>query len=122
MAGMPRARVELGQRGEDLAGAVLTRRGYAILARRYRTRHGEIDIIARHRDAIVFVEVKARRRESCGAPAEAITLAKRRRLAVVAADYLADRGWLDVVCRFDVVSVWFHDDGGSRVEVLEGAF
>jgi putative endonuclease len=119
---MPRARVELGQRGEDLAGTVLTHRGYAILARRYRTRHGEIDIIARHRDAIVFVEVKARRWETCGAPAESITPAKQRRIAVVATDYLADRGWLEVACRFDVVSVWFHEDGGSRVEVLEGAF
>lgn len=119
---MPRARVELGRHGEDLAGAVLTNRGYAILARRYRTRHGEIDIIARHREAIVFVEVKARRWEQCGAPVEAITPAKRRRIAVVATDYLADRGWLDVACRFDVVSVWFDADGGTRVEVLEGAF
>ncbi len=119
---MPRARVELGQRGEDLAGKVLAHRGYAILARRYRTRHGEIDIIARHRDAVIFVEVKARRWERCGAPAEAVTISKQRRIALVATAYLADRGWLDVPCRFDIVSVWFCADGSARVEVLEGAF
>jgi putative endonuclease len=115
------ARQTLGKDGEDLACAELRRRGYAILERRYRTRAGEIDIVARHRGVIVFVEVKARAGGRCGSPADAVTGVKQRRIAQMAVDFLSRRRLHEEPCRFDVVAVSF-TDGQPRVEVYEGAF
>jgi putative endonuclease len=112
----------LGESGEDLACAALERRGYAILERRYRTRVGEIDIVARDGDVLVFVEVKTRRTVRYGHPAEAVTPEKRRRVALMAADYLARRRPRASACRFDVVAVTIGVDGPPRVEVIPGAF
>lgn len=107
--------------GEDLACAELRRRGYAILERRYRTRHGEIDIIARHEATIVFVEVKARAGSEFGGSAAAVTGWKQQRVVRMATDFLARRGLLDCPCRFDVVTVDFLG-GAPRIEVYSGAF
>jgi putative endonuclease len=115
------ARQSLGKRGEDLACAELRRRGYAILERRYRTRHGEIDIIARHRGVIAFIEVKSRAGETFGGPAEAVTGAKQRRIAQMAVDFLSRRRLHEEPCRFDVVAVTFEGQV-PRVDVYEGAF
>jgi putative endonuclease len=102
---MTLARQRTGKRGEDLACAELTRRGYAVLARRYRTRYGEIDIVARSAGVIVFVEVKARHGSRFGDAAEAITSQKQQRLVAMARDYLARYGLLEAPCRFDIVAV-----------------
>jgi putative endonuclease len=100
------ARVELGKWGEECACRELRRRGYVILERRYRTRFGEIDIVATDGGVLVFVEVKARRGVAFGTPAEAVTRHKQRRLLQLAAMYLAARRVAaDVACRFDVVSI-----------------
>ena len=99
------ARQRLGTNGEDLAVAELERLGYAILARRYRTNHGEIDIIARDGDTLVFVEVKVRTSADCGSAAEAVTRYKQRRLASMASDYLSRSDLSDVACRFDVIAI-----------------
>jgi putative endonuclease len=99
------ARQELGNYGEDLAAQALEERGYEILERRYRTRHGEIDIVARSRETLVFVEVKARTTSEFGTAAEAVTRWKQRRLARMAADYLARHNLTDCPCRFDVVAI-----------------
>jgi putative endonuclease len=107
--------------GEDLACAELRRRGYAILARRYRTRHGEIDIIARHERTIVFVEVKARSGSDFGGGAAAVTAWKQQRIAQMANDFLARGRLLDEPCRFDVVAVDFAG-GVPRIEVYSDAF
>ena len=80
-----------GKLGEDLACAELARRGYAILERRYRTRFGEIDIVARHGDSLVFVEVKARDGDEFGGGAAAVTAWKQQRIVQMAIDYLARR-------------------------------
>jgi putative endonuclease len=98
-------RQALGKTGEDCAVAELERRGYAILARRYRTRHGEIDIIARQDETTVFVEVKARATDEFGTAAEAVTPWKQRRLVRMARDYLARNGLVNEACRFDVVAI-----------------
>ena len=111
------ARQTLGKSGEDLAVAELGRRGYAILARRYRTRYGEIDIIARDGDTTVFVEVKARATGECGTAAEAVTPRKQRRLATMALDYLARHTSTDIPCRFDVVAI-----DGEDLTVYRDAF
>jgi putative endonuclease len=115
------ARQALGKHGEDLACCELERRGYAILARRYRTRGGEIDIIARDGETIVFVEVKAREDHAFGAGADAVTAFKRRRIAQIARDYLARHHRGECRCRFDVVSIQF-DTGDAVVELFQNAF
>jgi putative endonuclease len=113
--------VTLGKTGERLACAELRRRGYAILANRYRTRSGELDIVAREGRTIVFVEVKARSSDRYGMPGEAITWHKRRRLCLMAQDYLARHRLGHVPCRFDVVTV-MTDGARRRVEVIRNAF
>jgi putative endonuclease len=112
----------LGESGEDLACAALERRGYAILERRYRTRSGEIDIIARDAHVLVFVEVKTRRGRRLGSPADAVTVWKRRKLAVMAADYLARRRPATSHCRFDVVAVTISGSDAPDVVVIPNAF
>jgi putative endonuclease len=114
-------RHELGRVGEDLACAELERRGYAILARRHRTRYGEIDIIARHGGTTVFVEVKTRDGAAFGSGAEAIAPWKQRRIGRMAIDYAARQGLLDSPCRVDVVEVTF-TDGEIVTEVYQNAF
>lgn len=107
-------RQSLGKMGENLACAELERRGYAILARRYRTRFGEIDIVARDGATTVFVEVKARGGDGFGSGAEAVTGWKQRRIAMMAVDYLSRHRLQDTPCRFDVVAV---DVRGAAPEI-----
>ncbi len=114
-------RQAFGKLGENVAAEELERRGYEILARRYRTRHGEIDIVARDGDAIVFVEVKARATAEFGTAAEAVTAWKQRRLAAMATDYLARSHVAPCPCRFDVVAIDGVGDA-MRVTVYRDAF
>jgi putative endonuclease len=115
------ARQSLGKMGEDVACEELRRRGYAVIERRYRTRFGEIDIIAREAGEIVFIEVKARAGNEFGGSAAAVTSLKQRRIAQMATDYLARRNLHDQPCRFDVVTVDLVD-GQPRIEVYTHAF
>jgi putative endonuclease len=112
----------LGKTGEDLACDELRRRGYAILDRRYRTRSGELDIVARDGGVLVFVEVKTRASSRYGAPSDALTPAKCRQVAAMAADYLVRRRPRAHGCRFDVVAVTFDDTGRPAIEVIPNAF
>jgi len=114
-------RQSLGKLGEDLACGELARRGYAILARRHRTRYGEIDIIARCGPTIVFVEVKAREGDAFGGGGAAVTACKQQRIVRMAIDFLARRRLLDRPCRFDVVTVDL-EGGNPRIEVYPHAF
>ena len=115
------ARQSLGKLGEELACAELQRRGYAILARRYRSRFGEIDIIARDGDTVVFVEVKARAGEEFGGAAAAVTGWKQRRMTQMAVDFLARQRLSESPCRFDVVAIDF-EDGKPRIAAYANAF
>ena len=118
---MSLARQTLGKMGEDLACRELERRGYAIVARRYRRRSGELDIIARDGATLVFVEVKARDGQACGDGGEAVGSVKRRRMTGVALDYMARQHLTDCPCRFDVVSILLQD-GRPQIEVYQNAF
>lgn len=111
----------LGKWGEDVACDELKRRGYAILARRYRTRMGEIDIVARHHDTLVVVEVKTRRDGRFGGGAAAVTWWKQRRLSQMALDFMVRHGLTSRPCRFDVVVVDREPDR-VQVEVIANAF
>ena len=110
----------LGLAGEDAACAELVRRGYEILARRYRTRAGEVDLVARDGATVVFVEVKTRATDAYGGGASAVTWRKRQRLARVAVEFLARSGQWNAPCRFDVVVVT--PAPVPRVEVYTHAF
>jgi putative endonuclease len=118
---MTRARQRFGKIGEDLACAELERRGYAIVARRYRRRGGEIDIIARDGVTLVFVEVKAREGREFGDAAESVTVEKRRRIGLAAMDYVMRHGAGGGACRFDVVTICL-DQGRPAIEVFQNAF
>jgi putative endonuclease len=115
-------RLDLGRTGEEMAVAALEAHGYAILACRYRTRYGEIDIIARDGDTTVFVEVKARATDMFGTAAEAVGPAKQRRLARMALDYAAKNNLIDRPCRFDVVAIDGAGTPSERVMIYKEAF
>jgi putative endonuclease len=121
-ASMPQDdRQTLGILGEEIACTELRRRGYEIIERRYRTRYGEIDIVARDQDVTVFVEVKARVGNDFGGGAAAVTGWKQRRIAKMAVDFLARHRLHDRPCRFDVVTVDVRH-GVPSVEVFTHAF
>ena len=110
----------LGDRGERAAGRHLRRRGMRVILRGYRTHSGEIDLIARDGDVLVFVEVKSRR---TGSPVEAVDLEKQRRISRAAAFFLKSEGLSDVRHRFDVVAiVWPDDQKPPSIEHFENAF
>ena len=115
-------RQSLGKLGENLACAALAQRGYAILARRYRTRLGEIDIVARDGATLVFIEVKARAGDEFGGAAAAVTAWKQRRIALMAVDYVARHRLENRPCRFDVVTVDVVEGKPPRVEIFTHAF
>ena len=114
-------RQSLGRRGEDLACAELEKRGYVILERRFRTRCGELDIVARDAGVLVFVEVKARSGSNFGTPLESVTWKKRQRLSQMAVAYLCHKRLGQVACRFDVISV-NERRGAPTIELVRGAF
>lgn len=94
----------LGRTGEVKAEKFLKRLGYKILAKNYKTVVGEIDIIAKDGDTVVFVEVKTRTNEKYGAPSEAVGVNKRMKYFKVAEEYLIKNyKTTDVLCRFDVI-------------------
>lgn len=110
----------LGDRGERAAARHLRRRGLRIITRNYRTPQGEIDLIARDGDTLVFVEVKSRRQ---GTPAEAVTPEKQRRLTLAALHFMKRHDLLDCPCRFDVVAVvWPEGRRRPEIEHFPAAF
>jgi putative endonuclease len=110
----------LGARGEQTAARFLRRQKMKILQRGYRAPQGEIDLVARDGNVLVFVEVKARRQ---GVPAEAVTPEKQRRLTLAALHFLKKYGLLDEPSRFDVVAiVWPEDRSPPQIEHIRNAF
>lgn len=125
---MTATRQRLGARAEQIAADRLVAEGWEILARNVRTRYGELDIVARERHALVFVEVKAGRAGSAAGPerpALAVSHQKQRRIRRLAAAYLAGRPPLPrfAEIRFDVIGISFAASGEvAEVEHLRGAF
>ncbi len=99
------AHLRLGQRGEDLACRLLRETGFDILMRNYRTSRGEIDMVARQDQTLVFVEVKTRHYRPGCRPADAVGRHKRRRLLRAAAQYLRDLGQPAILYRFDIIGI-----------------
>jgi putative endonuclease len=114
-------RQQLGLLGEDLARVELERLGYQILDRRYRSRFGEIDLIARDGATVVFVEVKTKTDSRFGDPAEMVTVQKQRRLVSMAEEYVSGHALDATPCRFDVVAV-DASAAPARITVYKDAF
>ncbi|MBW3541984.1 MAG: YraN family protein [Planctomycetes bacterium] len=106
----------LGDRGERAAARFLRRQGLKILARQCSSRLGEIDVIARDGDCVVFVEVKTRRSSAAGDPVEAVTFGKQKQLTRVALSWLKSRGLLEHRARFDIVAVLW-PEGARKPEI-----
>lgn len=122
---MPRSgwwRKLFGDRGERLAVSYLRRQGLEILARQSRNRIGEIDIVARDGDTLVFVEVKTRADDGKGHPAEAVTRTKQRQLTRAALAWLKRRGLLECRTRFDVIAIRWQPGGEPLIEHYRHAF
>ena len=119
---MTRDRLQLGRQGEDAAVRHLKELGYQIVERNYRTMLGEIDIIAKEKGDLVFVEVKTRSGTGFGVPAESITPRKCRQISKTAMLYLSQHKLTDAPARFDVVSVIAGRDGKFEIEVIRNAF
>lgn len=115
------ARATLGRAGEDLAADLYRRRGFVVLERNYRCSLGEIDLVARRARLLVFCEVKARRTDFFGSPAEAVGRAKQARLRRLAARWMSERRPGPVEVRFDVVAIVF-GDSNTDVTHISGAF
>ncbi len=110
-----------GQKGEAHVAKLLKRRGFHILEKNYHSRFGEIDIIAKNKEYIVFVEVKTREKEGLVAPFEAITPQKQRRLILTAEQYLAGNP-VNLQPRFDAAAVYTENGKITGEEYLENAF
>lgn len=119
---MTRYNKELGKTGEEAAVKYLIKNGYSILATNYRCRSGEIDIVAREGEFLVFIEVKTRTGTRYGSASEALDIRKKQRLRKLANYYLMMKGLTDVNCRFDVVTLQLADNTNWELELFRNAF
>jgi len=119
----PKTRKDLGDIAEEHAARYLAARGYRIRERNFRTRGGEVDIVAEHHRALVFVEVRARTSSGFMTPLESVTPTKQRRIVRAANTYISTRERRERVMRYDVVEVLLTPEGRvQKINVLEGAF
>ena len=112
-------RHELGSSAEDRAAAFLTTRGYEIEERNFSCKLGEVDIVARKGDTLVFVEVRSRTNSGRVHPAATVTRRKQQQIVKTAMVYCQDHRITDIMIRFDVVAVM---EGGKKIELIENAF
>jgi putative endonuclease len=120
---MGKAKIELGERGENIALDFLRKNGYHILAENFRSPLGEIDLVAREGAETVFVEVKTRRSLEFGMPEESVTSGKQKQILKSALIYLKGKGFHEVNCRFDVISIIVDNNGKvKRLKLIKNAF
>jgi putative endonuclease len=118
---MSKQNLFLGKAGEELAVKLLKNNGYKIIARNHKDALGEIDIIAKDKETICFVEVKTRRTDKFGSPLEAVSFHKQRQISKAALGFLKKMNLLDSSARFDVVSVLYEEEK-PRLELFKDAF
>ena len=118
---MAKEHIYFGRTGEKTAVDLLKEKGYKILVKNYKTKLGEIDIIARDKDTVCFVEVKTRHSDRFGLPQEAISRFKQRQIAKVALMFLKENNLLDKKARFDVVSIMYSQDT-PKLDLIKNAF
>ena len=118
---MPGSNVDTGRQGEAAARDFLGKKGYHILRSNYRTRFGEIDIIARDKDTLCFIEVKTRHQDRFGTAAESVILPKQKKIYKAAAKFLKENNLFDHKARFDVVTITYAKDR-LEPELIKNAF
>ncbi|MDD5167375.1 MAG: YraN family protein [Syntrophales bacterium] len=118
---MTRERLKTGQLGEDAAVSYLEARGYKILERNFRCPLGEMDIIARQANVLVFIEVRSRRSEGFGDPLESVTVVKQRKLSRIALFYIQKHNLQNREARFDVLGITMRP-GGQEIDLIQNAF
>ncbi|MDP3042564.1 MAG: YraN family protein [Candidatus Omnitrophota bacterium] len=118
---MPETRIEFGKQAEKTAVEFLKTKGYKILQRNYRTKFGEVDIIAEDKGTICFVEVKARHSSNFGVPEEAVFAKKQRQISKAAIYYLKSNNLLERSARFDVLSLLYLDNL-PKISLIKDAF
>lgn len=118
---MTRDRLELGKKGENLALKTIRNMGYQDILQNYRCRLGEIDLIARDGDTLVFLEIKTRRTGSTADAKEAVNARKRRQISKVALNYMKTNNCENTRARFDVVAISLVGSS-PKIEVIKNAF
>ena len=118
---MAKQKLSLGRWGEETAANYLADRGYEIIARNLRTEYGELDLIARQGNQLVFVEVKARSSTEFGHPEEAVTSAKQQHLADAAETYLQAHPEIQSEWRVDVISILRRPPAAPEIVHFENA-
>jgi putative endonuclease len=112
---------DLGKKGEELALRFLKKRGYRIIEKNYVCKMGEMDIIAKEKDTLVFIEVKTRTSTLFGPPQLAVNSSKQRQLSKVALNFLNEKQLEDVKAMFDVVAILLVQKG-EEIELIKDAF
>jgi putative endonuclease len=112
---------KIGQKGEYIAARFLKKKGYKIITKNYHTKLGEIDIIAKDKDTIAFIEVKTRTSEKRGNPKSAVTLKKQQTISKVALHYLKETHQSEAKARFDVVAIQ-SSANNDAIELIKNAF
>ncbi len=114
-------RIRTGKKGENIAVAYLKSNGYRIVERNYKCLFGEIDIVAKDGDTVVFIEVKSRKSEEFGDPQVAVGLEKQKKISKISLKYLEEKHLYPCNARFDVVAIKMLPSG-NKVELIQNAF
>ncbi|MFA5276069.1 MAG: YraN family protein [Candidatus Omnitrophota bacterium] len=118
---MPEDKISFGKNSEALAAAFLKKQGYRIIVLNYRTKLGEIDIIAQDKDTLCFIEVKARRTDRFGLPQDAVSRRKQGQISKAALIFLKEKKLLERKARFDVVAL-LGSDNAVKFDLIKNAF
>lgn len=118
---MSKQHLDLGKSGEETAVNFLKDNGYKILSRNYKSKLGEIDIIAKDKDTLAFIEVKTRHSDKFGLPCEAVSNLKQKQISKAALTFLKENELLDKKARFDVVSIIYLEEG-LKLDLIKNAF
>lgn len=113
----------IGDYGEDIGITLLKEKGYYILDRNFRNKYGEIDVICKFKDMIIFVEIKSRYNSSFGKPSEAVTYSKQKKIINICKYYIYKNKLFNYNCRFDVIEIYFNTKNDlSNIIHIEDAF
>lgn len=115
------SRINTGKEGEKLAEAYLKKNGYHIIEKNYRCAIGEIDIIAKEKNELVFLEVKTRKSEDLGFPEQSVGIKKQKKMSQLALWYLQDKKMNGIISRFDVLAITMHSND-NEIKLIKNAF
>jgi putative endonuclease len=116
-----KTKITIGKEGEKIAADFLKKNGYRIIDKNFRCPLGEIDIVAREKGAIVFVEVKTRKSSKLGYPEQAVGMRKQKKMSQLALWFLQKKKIIDTSARFDVVAITMLSSG-NEIKLFKNAF